>query len=138
MGRKSMPRSWRLVLLGVLVALALIGLVASGGAAATDPIRVVDVGGRSAAQVGAIGYYVLINDGGILTFGDAQFFGSVPGLPPPFNRAQALGMALSPTGQGYYVVTTDGGVFTFGDAQFFGSIPGLAPPNNLARPRNFA
>src|SRR5438477_528793 len=127
-----MRRLWHLVVLGVLVGLALMAAVASGGAAATDPTRVVEIGGRQAAQAAAVGYYVLINDGGIFTFGAAPFRGSVPGLPPPFNSARALGMALTTSGRGYYVVSTDGGVFTFGDAQFYGSIPGLAPPNNLA------
>jgi hypothetical protein len=57
-------------------------------------------------------------DGGIFSFGDAQFFGSTGAVT--LNQP-IVGMAASPTGQGYWFVASDGGVFTFGDAVFHGS-----------------
>ncbi|HEX3564905.1 MAG TPA: choice-of-anchor Q domain-containing protein, partial [Acidimicrobiales bacterium] len=64
------------------------------------------------------GYWLVASDGGIFTFGDAQFFGSEGGQP--LNKP-VEGMASTPDGQGYWLVASDGGIFTFGDAQFFGS-----------------
>jgi hypothetical protein len=64
------------------------------------------------------GYWLVASDGGIFTFGDAQFFGSEGGQP--LNKP-VVGMASTPDGQGYWLVASDGGIFTFGDAQFFGS-----------------
>jgi hypothetical protein len=77
----------------------------------------------NAAVVGAAatpsqqGYYLAAADGGVFTFGDAVFAGSMGGqrLNKPI-----VGMAVSPTG-GYWLVASDGGVFTFGGAGFFGS-----------------
>jgi hypothetical protein len=63
-------------------------------------------------------------DGGIFSFGDAQFFGSMGGkaLAQPVT-----GMAATPDGRGYWEVAADGGIFSFGDAQFFGSYGGGVP-----------
>jgi hypothetical protein len=58
------------------------------------------------------------SDGGIFSFGDAQFFGSTGNLK--LNRP-IVGMAPTPTGHGYWFVATDGGIFSFGDAGFYGS-----------------
>jgi len=64
------------------------------------------------------GYWEVASDGGLFTFGDARFFGSMGGtrLTRP-----VVGMASTSDGQGYWEVASDGGVFTFGDAHFFGS-----------------
>jgi hypothetical protein len=67
------------------------------------------------------GYWEVASDGGIFTFGDASFFGSMGGQP--LNKP-VVGMASTPDGQGYWEVAADGGVFTFGDASFFGSATG--------------
>jgi hypothetical protein len=64
------------------------------------------------------GYWEVASDGGIFTFGDASFFGSMGGQP--LNKP-VVGMASTPDGQGYWEVASDGGIFTFGDAGFFGS-----------------
>lgn len=69
----------------------------------------------------ASGYYVLGNDGGVFSYGNAPFRGSVPGLG---IHATAVLMAVTPDQRGYWVLGSDGGVFTFGDARFFGSVPG--------------
>jgi hypothetical protein len=66
---------------------------------------------------------VVGSDGGVFTFGDARFRGSVPGLG--IRTQHVVAMVASPTGAGYMLVGWDGGVFTFGDVKFYGSIPGL-------------
>ena len=58
------------------------------------------------------------SDGGIFSFGDAQF-PEVPrraALPSPVTA-----MAATPTGNGYWLVGADGGMFTYGDAPYNGS-----------------
>jgi hypothetical protein len=55
--------------------------------------------------------------GGVLTFGDAQNYGS----PTTMLSTEITGMGSTPDGQGYWLVGADGGVFAYGDAQFFGS-----------------
>src|SRR5580658_10078514 len=69
------------------------------------------------------GYWLVASDGGIFSFGDAQFFGSTGGLA---LHKPIIGMAATPDGGGYWLVASDGGIFSFGDAQFFGSTGGLA------------
>ena len=68
----------------------------------------------------AKGLWEVSTDGGIYTFGDAGFYGSLPGIRVT-STAPIVGMTRSPDGGGYWLVGADGGVFTFGDAQFFGS-----------------
>jgi hypothetical protein len=71
------------------------------------------------------GYWFVAADGGIFAFGDAPFFGSVPGvLNGSLPNKPIVGMPSSPTGAGYRMAASDGGVFNFGAAQFFGSVPG--------------
>jgi hypothetical protein len=71
-------------------------------------------------------------DGGVFTFGDAAFFGSMGGrrLNQPI-----VGMTPTVTGRGYWLVASDGGIFSFGDARFFGSMGGtplVAPVVGMA------
>jgi hypothetical protein len=72
----------------------------------------------------APGYWEADAHGGVFSFGDAQFFGSLPGagIRP---AAPVVGIVPTPDDQGYWLVGSDGGVYAFGDAQFFGSLPGL-------------
>jgi ribosomal protein L24E len=64
------------------------------------------------------GYWLVANDGGIFSFGNAKFYGSTGGmhLNQPIN-----GMARTHSGHGYWLVARDGGIFSFGDAKFHGS-----------------
>ena len=73
------------------------------------------------------GYWLAAADGGVYAFGDAGFYGSVPGvLPPGVSLNQpVVGIAGSQDGKGYWLVAADGGVFSFGDAQFQGSMGGI-------------
>ena len=72
------------------------------------------------------GYWLVASDGGVFTFGDAPFRGSMGGRV--LNRP-VVGMAADPATDGYWLVGSDGGVFSFG-APFFGSTGSL----ELARP----
>ena len=67
------------------------------------------------------GYWLVASDGGIFSFGDANFFGSTGGMH--LNRP-IVGMAATPSGRGYWLVASDGGIFSYGDAQFAGSMGG--------------
>jgi hypothetical protein len=66
----------------------------------------------------APGYWQVGSDGGIFSFGGAQFYGSTGGMH--LNKP-VVGMAATPDGGGYWLVASDGGVFAYGDAQFYGS-----------------
>jgi hypothetical protein len=69
------------------------------------------------------GYWLVGSDGGIFTFGNAQFYGSTGSL-----HLQRPVVSITPTSNdgGYWLVASDGGIFSFGDAGFYGSIPGLS------------
>ncbi len=67
------------------------------------------------------GYWLVSGDGGIFSFGDAGFHGSVGGTA---LNSPIVGMAPTHDGQGYWLVASDGGIFAFGDAAFDGSMGG--------------
>jgi hypothetical protein len=69
------------------------------------------------------GYWEVGADGGVFTYGDAPFLGSLGGttLSHP-----VVGMAPTPSGLGYWLVAADGLVTAFGDAR-------LATPGSVAR-----
>ena len=60
----------------------------------------------------------MASDGGLFSFGDAAFKGSMGGqhLNEPI-----VGMAADPATGGYWEVASDGGVFAEGDAPLVGS-----------------
>ena len=68
------------------------------------------------------GYWQAAEDGGVFSFGTAQFHGSMGATP---LTKPIIGIASSPTGLGYWLVASDGGVFSFGDAPFLGSTGGI-------------
>jgi hypothetical protein len=55
------------------------------------------------------------SDGGVFTFGDAAFYGSLRAHPPASPEAT---MAASVDGQGSYMTGIDGAVCPFGDAAY--------------------
>lgn len=84
------------------------------------------------------GYWLVGSDGGIFTFGSAQFYGSTGSL-----KLQRPVVGIVPTADrgGYWLDASDGGIFAFGDAGFYGSVPGLglhpagsSLPNSLNAP----
>jgi hypothetical protein len=64
---------------------------------------------------------LVASDGGVFTFGDAGFYGSLGGVR---LARPVVGTAATPDGRGYWLVAADGGVFTFGDAPFRGALAG--------------
>jgi hypothetical protein len=64
------------------------------------------------------GYWQVASDGGIFTFGAAQFYGSTGSIK--LNKP-VVGMAATRDGKGYWLVASDGGIFAYGDAPFHGS-----------------
>ena len=74
-----------------------------------------------------VGYWEVASDGGIFSFGTANYYGSMGGKP---LTKPVVGIAATPDGGGYWEVASDGGVFAFGDAQYYGSMGGkfLAKP----------
>jgi SpoIID/LytB domain protein len=67
---------------------------------------------------GVGGYWVNASDGGVFSFGNAQFYGSTGGIR--LNQP-VVAIASTHDAAGYWEVASDGGVFSFGDAQFHGS-----------------
>ncbi|HET9058619.1 MAG TPA: CHAP domain-containing protein [Acidimicrobiales bacterium] len=59
----------------------------------------------------------IYRDGGVLTRGAAQFFGSPTGAS---LAAPVTSMAATPDGMGYWLAGADGGVLSYGDARDFG------------------
>ena len=97
-----------LSILGLCVGLVAVGIPGT-------PMAVVPA---AAAYPTGEGYYLAARDGGMFTFGDAQFYGSTGDIR--LNRP-VVGMRSTPSGNGYWFVATDGGIFSFGDAEFCGS-----------------
>ena len=67
---------------------------------------------------GGHGYSLVASDGGVFTFGDATFYGSMGGQP---LNAPIVAITATPDGHGYWLTASDGGIFTFGDATYYGS-----------------
>ncbi len=110
----SPPATFALVNQSLQAASAVLGILAA-------PVS------ASAPTPDGQGYWLVGSDGGVFSFGDANFFGSAAPYHP---RAPIVAIAPTPDGQGYWLVGSDGGVFSFGDANFFGSAAGqsLASP----------
>jgi hypothetical protein len=84
------------------------------------------------------GYWLVGSDGGIFSFGSAQFYGSTGSL---HLQRPVVGIVPTTDRAGYWLDASDGGIFSFGDTQFYGSIPGLGlhpagsgVPNSLNAP----
>ena len=95
-------------------------------AATVTPAVTADAATPAAAHTGSVsgapsGYWTVASDGGIFSFGDAAFHGSMGGQ---HLNQPVVGMAATASSNGYWLVASDGGVFTFGDAGFFGSMGG--------------
>jgi 3D (Asp-Asp-Asp) domain-containing protein len=65
------------------------------------------------------GYWAVGAGGGVFSYGDARFLGS---LASDHRSRQMAGIAATPSGDGYWLASKDGDVFSFGDAKFYGSL----------------
>jgi Peptidase A4 family len=95
------------------------GPVADNGFTVTDGAPAAN---STTSSSGPHGYWLVGSDGGIFTFGSAQFYGSTGGLT---LQRPVVDITLTDDRNGYWLVASDGGIFSFGDAGFYGSIPGL-------------
>ncbi len=68
------------------------------------------------------GYYVLLANGTVYSYGDAVRLGGPAGLVGGFNPASAI--FTDAGGGGYWVASAVGAVFTYGDAPNDGSMAG--------------
>jgi hypothetical protein len=96
------------------------------------------VDGQATNPTPSHGYWLVGSDGGIFSFGSAQFYGSTGSL---VLQRPVVGIVPTSDNGGYWLDASDGGVFSFGDTQFYGSIPGLGLqpagtglPNSLNAP----
>ncbi len=124
----------------------------SSGSPGLTPVNMIDESGNVIASAGAVannsftdtfvpsphGYWLVGSDGGIFTFGEAQFYGSTGSL---HLQRPVVGIVPTADRGGYWLDASDGGVFSYGDTQFYGSIPGLGlhpagsgQPNSLNAP----
>jgi SpoIID/LytB domain protein len=96
--------------------------VTGNGFAATMGLKTnwFSLGDQPSGGVG--GYWVDAADGGVFSFGNANFYGSAGAIK--LNRP-VVGMAATPDSAGYWEVATDGGIFSYGDAHFWGSTGSL-------------
>jgi hypothetical protein len=75
-----------------------------------EPIVTVPVDGNE-------GFWLLGKDGGVFSFGKAQFYGSIGHLA---GARQVAAMAADPDGTGYWFVGIDGGIYAY-KAPFWGA-----------------
>jgi hypothetical protein len=66
------------------------------------------------------GYWMVAGDGGVFSYGDAPFYGSMGGQQ---LNMPIVGMASDGSTGGYWMVASDGGIFSF-NAPFHGSMGG--------------
>jgi uncharacterized protein YkwD len=121
-------RKGRRVLCGAIaLATAMVGFATTPSGAAIEagngsplPLHQPIVG--IAATPGGLGYWRVAADGGIFTYGNAHYYGSLGAI---HLDKPIVGITSTASGHGYYLVASDGGVFTFGDAHFYGSTGGM-------------
>ena len=119
--RRIVPVLMRLIPVGLALMVAFFAAPSNPNAGAQEA--------GSADNPSGEGYWVATSDGGVFTYGDAKFHGSMGGKK---LRAPITDIIPTPTGQGYWLVAEDGGVFSFGDAKFFGSPANVAGSPTVA------
>ncbi|HUC03918.1 MAG TPA: fibronectin type III domain-containing protein [Acidimicrobiales bacterium] len=67
------------------------------------------------------GYFLVGQDGGVFTFGDAKYEGSCYNVVGGACYGKVVAVAPDATGNGYWVFTSAGEVYPFGDAKSYGA-----------------
>jgi hypothetical protein len=67
-----------------------------------------------------LGYFLVASDGGMFSYGDTQFYGSLGGVP---LKHPIVAAATTPDFGGYWMTDSAGVVSNFGDATNYGSAP---------------
>lgn len=110
----------------IAIAVVLLAFGTVAASAQHDPhVSVLSARLTSATRVAqasdGTGYWLVTADGGVYTYGTAQFYGSTAGL---HLNSPITGIVATSDARGYWLVAKDGGVFNFGDAVFAGSLGG--------------
>ncbi len=94
----------------------------AGNSRSINPKLSAPISGIRATASGQ-GYWCVGQDGGVFSFGDAIFHGSIAGVP---LAAPIVGLTNAPDSGAYWLVAADGGVFALPSpgAPFFGSMGG--------------
>ena len=100
----------------VVVAVLIASLLPGSAPAVAAPLTTAPAVSRPST-----GYWLTAADGGLFTYGDAEFHGSAGDVA---LRRPIVGMAAVPSGAGYWMVASDGGVFAFGGVLYHGSMGG--------------
>jgi hypothetical protein len=76
-----------------------------------------------AATPSGNGYYIVMDDGGVFSFGDAVFYGSTGGNKPGGHSVTGIALSIGNDGKvnGYWLVSADGSVHPFGQAPYWGN-----------------
>ena len=82
-----------------------------------------------AATADGRGYWLVASDGGVFSFGDAQFHGSLGGT----RGAAVSGMSTARGGDGYTLITTSGVAHAFGNVPT-APVPGASRPGRPVPP----
>ena len=108
-------------LVALLVAAAALAapVVQAASGAAGGAGRVVRQAGTQNPGHVPRGYWLAAANGGVFSYGNAPFKGSVGTLNKPI-----VGMATTPLGDGYWMAASDGGIFAF-NVPFLGSTGGI-------------
>ena len=82
-----------------------------------------NIGSKIIGAIGAGygGYTEISSDGGVFTFGNAEYYGPVLGISP---NDPVVGTTSSPNINGYWLATASGKVFALGNTGYYGSLHG--------------
>lgn len=97
--------------------------LAPGG---SNSVSVSDIVGIASTPSGK-GYWLVGADGGIFSFGDAQFEGSLPSKKISTNGIVGMFATNTSLAQGYWLVGSNGSIFSFGNAPYRGSSGEINP-----------
>lgn len=122
------PTPRRPIACRALLLLSVMSVVLASPHPARAELDPVDTAAEAASSRGD-GYWLFAADGGMFSFGGAQFHGSLgdgrctqvdPDLYEPGTYQTCSDMAATPSGDGYWLVDWDCNVSAFGDAPFLG------------------
>jgi hypothetical protein len=121
----KLGRSGKAVTALISVLLVGVAVVSVGDSSSSRPVTGLRATMASATRVAeqgnGSGYWLASSDGGVFTYGTAQFYGSMGGQ---HLNSPITGIVATADGHGYWLVAKDGGVFSYGDATFEGSMGG--------------
>jgi hypothetical protein len=80
---------------------------------------------------GTEGYWLAASDGGVFSYGNGQFEGSLGNVS---IRSPVSSIAATPFGSGYWLLSRQGGIYSYGTTAYYGAATGPldAPVVNLA------